>query len=47
MQNKFNKSVLAIVCGLMMCLSACSTISSAYDSTTETVSGWFKSDEKK
>jgi uncharacterized protein YceK len=47
MQNKFNNSVLAIVCGLMMCLSGCSTVTSAYDSTVDTVSGWFKSDDKK
>ena len=28
-------------------LGGCSTVSSAYDSTVDTVSGWFKSDSKK
>ena len=47
MQNKFRKSLFVIACACMLVLSACSTISSAYDSTADTVSGWFKSDEKK
>jgi uncharacterized protein YceK len=47
MHSKFNKSVLTIACGLMICLSGCSTVTSAYDSTVDTVSGWFKSDDKK
>ena len=47
MQNKFRKSLFVIACACLLGLSACSTISSAYDSTADTVSGWFKSDEKK
>jgi len=46
-QNKFRKSLFAIACSCLLGLSACSTISSAYDSSMETVSGWFKSDKKK
>jgi hypothetical protein len=30
-----------------MLLGGCSTIQGAYDSTVDTVSGWFKSDTKK
>jgi hypothetical protein len=46
-QNKFRKSLFVFACACLLGLSACSTISSAYDSSVDTVSGWFKSDEKK
>jgi PBP1b-binding outer membrane lipoprotein LpoB len=41
------KFVSIAVLTLAVFLGGCSTISSAYDSTVDTVSGWFKSDSKK
>jgi uncharacterized protein YceK len=46
-QNRFTKSFFILVFGLLVTLSGCSTVTSAYDSTVDTVSGWFKSDDKK
>ncbi len=40
------KSISIVFC-MSFCLSACSTMSSAYDSVTDTVGGWFKSDDAK
>jgi hypothetical protein len=40
------KSISIIFC-MSFCLTACSTMSSAYDSVTDTVGGWFKSDDAK
>jgi len=36
-----------IILFMSMSISACSTMTSAYDSVTDTVGGWFKSDEAK
>lgn len=38
---------ISIVFCMSFCLTACSTMSSAYDSVTDTVGGWFKSDDAK
>ena len=38
---------ISIVFCMSLCLTACSTMSSAYDSVTDTVGGWFKSDDAK
>jgi uncharacterized protein YceK len=46
-QNRYTKPLFTVVCAFLLTLSGCSTISSAYDSTVDTVSGWFKSDDKK
>jgi uncharacterized protein YceK len=46
-QNRFTKPFFTLVCGLLVTLSGCSTVTSAYDSTVDAVSGWFKSDDKK
>ena len=46
-QNRYTKPLLIVVCALLLTLSGCSTITSAYDSTVDTVSGWFKTDDKK
>ena len=40
------KSISIVFC-MSFSLSACSTMSSAYDSVTDTVGGWFKSDDAK
>jgi hypothetical protein len=40
------KSISIVFC-MSFCLTACSTMSSAYDSVTDTVGGWFKSDDAK
>jgi hypothetical protein len=44
--SKTIKSISIIFC-MSMCMTACSTLSSAYDSASNTVSGWFKSDDAK
>lgn len=36
-----------VILATMLLLSGCSTMSSAYDSTVSTVSGWFGKDSKK
>jgi uncharacterized protein YceK len=43
-----NKSFLLLVSmvAFVFSLSGCSSIDSAYDSVSDTVSGWFKSDSK-
>jgi len=46
-QNRYTKPLLIVVCALLLTLSGCSTITSAYDSTVDTVSRWFKTDDKK
>jgi uncharacterized protein YceK len=38
---------LAVAIALSLSLSGCASIQSAYNSTMDTVSGWFKSDDKK
>jgi starvation-inducible outer membrane lipoprotein len=46
--GKKSRKFLFVLAGtLLLMLSACSTISAAYDSTVDTVSGWVKSDDKK
>jgi hypothetical protein len=48
MKKTFKIFALSIMGFLFLNLTACSTVNSAYDSTVNTVSGWFKtSDEKK
>ncbi len=37
----------SIIFLMSLCLTACSTLNSAYDSVTGTVGGWFKSDDSK
>ena len=44
--TKSIKSISIVFC-MSFCLSACSTMSSAYDSVSNTVGGWFKSDDAK
>ena len=39
--------LLIVAISLNLILSGCASIQSAYSSTVDTVSGWFKSDEKK
>lgn len=39
--------VSGILLFMGLALSGCSTIERAYDSTADTVSGWFKSDSEK
>jgi hypothetical protein len=38
---------LAVALALTVSLSGCASVQSAYNSTVDTVSGWFKSDDKK
>jgi uncharacterized protein YceK len=42
-----NTKHLAIALALSLGLSGCASVQSAYNSTVDTVSGWFKSDDKK
>jgi hypothetical protein len=44
--SKTLKSLSLIFC-MSLCLTACSTLSSAYESASDTVGGWFKSDDAK
>jgi hypothetical protein len=44
--SKTFKSIAIAFC-MSLSLSACSTLSSAYDSVSDTVGGWFKSDDAK
>ena len=44
--TKTFKSISIVLC-MSFCLTACSTLSSAYDSVSDTVGGWFKSDDAK
>jgi len=39
--------LLVVAITLNLSLSGCASVQSAYSSTVDTVSGWFKSDEKK
>ncbi|MFM8575842.1 MAG: hypothetical protein ACKOBF_08220 [Limnohabitans sp.] len=39
--------ITAITMAMALMASGCSTVGSAYKSTADTVSGWFKSDDKK
>ena len=41
------RACTAAILTAVLLLSGCSTLSSAYDSTASTVSGWFGKDEKK
>ncbi len=43
---KTRASAVAILSTVLL-LSGCSTLTSAYDSTVSTVSGWFGKDDKK
>lgn len=45
LRNHLSMTALALTLSLV--LSGCSTIGSAYNTTVDTVSGWFKSDDKK
>jgi outer membrane protein assembly factor BamE (lipoprotein component of BamABCDE complex) len=44
-----NKKIISLFSALVLSasLSGCSTVSSAYEKTKDTVSGWFKSDTDK
>jgi predicted small secreted protein len=44
--TKTIKSISIVIC-MSFCLTACSTMSAAYDSVSDTVGGWFKSDDAK
>jgi len=47
--RSISNSLLRLVLGFSsaVLLSGCSTMQSAYHSSVDTVTGWFKSDEKK
>jgi hypothetical protein len=47
MNFKLKHLALATVIAASVICSGCSTMTSAYDSTVDTVSGWFKSEPKK
>ena len=47
MSNVFKSLAMSMLVLLAMSLTACSTLSSAYDSVSETVTGAFKSDSDK
>jgi len=45
--NTSSISKVGIILFVAVALSGCSTMQSAYHSSVDTVTGWFKSDEKK
>jgi len=45
--SKFIGKASALALATMLGLSGCASVGSAYQSTVDTVSGWFKSDDKK
>jgi len=47
MQNVFKSISMSLIIMTALSLSGCSTLTSAYDSVSETVTGVFKSDGEK
>ncbi len=47
MKSKLKYLTVASVIAASVVCTGCSTMTSAYDSTVDTVAGWFKSEPKK